>query len=366
MKQCKTDPCLFVKHDEDGNLVLMAIIYIDDCIYCGKKEEIEKLKKWVIKHVTITDIGNLDTHLGVDYVLGEDELGKYFECSMNKYVSECVSEFEKHVGKEMSNKRTPAAPGSNLLKNTEETMDQSGYRKFVGKLLFAVKKVLPDTSNAVREMSMHLENPGREAWKAVARTMGYLKFNYRPLKLRTPLKLNAGGYVDSDWASDRNDRRSTTSYLTVVGEKSLVNWQSKKQKTVALSSTEAELYAESNAAQDIMFENNMLSEILGREPQKPSVLQGDNMGAIFLAGNLSVSQRTKHIDIRTRFITDLVENKEITLKHVRSEENPADAASKNCKEATHAKHAETIYNGTFEPAIGEGVESSRTPAPKGD
>ena len=145
-----------------------------------------------------------------------------------------------------------------------------------------------------------------------------------------------------------------------------MNWQSKKQKTVALSSTEAELYAESNAAQDIMFENNMLSEILGREPQKPSVLQGDNMGAIFLAVNLSVGQRTKHIDIRSRFITDLVENKEITLKHVRSKENPADAASKNCKEATHAKHADTIYNGTFEPASGEGVKSSLSPAPKGD
>jgi hypothetical protein len=45
MKQCKTDPCLFVKHDEKGKLVLMAIIYIDDCIYCGTKEEILKLKK---------------------------------------------------------------------------------------------------------------------------------------------------------------------------------------------------------------------------------------------------------------------------------------------------------------------------------
>jgi hypothetical protein len=60
-------------------------------------------------------------------------------------------------------------------------------------------------------MSMHLENPGREAWKAVARTMGYLKYNYRPLKLRTPLKLNAGGDVDRPFHAERFEQFSRIS-----------------------------------------------------------------------------------------------------------------------------------------------------------
>ena len=124
------------------------------------------------------------------------------------------------------------------------------------------------------------------------------------------------------------------------------------------------MYAESNAAQDIMFMNNLLGEILGHAPEKPSNLEGDNMGAIFLAGILSVSQRTKHIDIRTRFITDLVESKQLVVTHVRSEDNPADIGSKNCKEAIHNKHAKDIYDGYFEPGNWEGVASSVTPASK--
>ena len=105
-----------------------------------------------------------------------------------------------------------------------------------------------------------------------------------------------------------------------------------------------------------MFKTKRLDEILGKAV-RPSIIYGDNMGAIFLARNMAVGQRTKHIDIRTKFITNLVETKQIEMEHIRSESNPADAASKNCKEATHIKHAENIYNGTFHPTIGEGVES---------
>ena len=69
MKRCKSDPCLFVKHNKQEDMVLMSIIYIDDCIYCGDAEEVKKMKIHVEKHVTITDTGDLDTHLGVHFYL---------------------------------------------------------------------------------------------------------------------------------------------------------------------------------------------------------------------------------------------------------------------------------------------------------
>ena len=67
----------------------------------------------------------------------------------------------------------------------------------------------------------------------------------------------------------------------------LVKQETKKH---FLSPTEDELFSELNAAQYIMFMNTLLWEFLGSEPEKPSNLEGDNMGAIFLAGNLSMSQ----------------------------------------------------------------------------
>jgi hypothetical protein len=364
MVQCITDPCLFVKHDTNGRLILWAVTYIDDVVYGGLKRETRRLKQQVTSHVTITEIGKLEVHLGVHYLLSVDELGPYFECSMTKYIQSMCDEFETHVGMSTRDHTTPAAPGSNLLENEGAVMDISGYRKYVGKTLFAVKKVVPDAGNAVRELSMHLANPGTQQWKALARMMGHLKYHYTPIKLRRPLDLRVRSHVDTDWASDRNDRKSITSLLTAIGMVCLVNWQCKKQNTVALSSTEAELYGESSASQDVMFETNMLDEILGKA-MRPSIIYGDNMGAIFLARNLAVGQRTKHIDIRTRFITNLVETKQIEMEHIRSESNPADAASKNCKEAIHVKHAANIYNGTFHPTIGEGVESTSYVRPYG-
>ena len=128
-------------------------------------------------------------HLGVHYLLNVDKLGPYFECSMEKYVQSMCDEFEKHVEKGTSDYTTPAAPGSNLLANEGEATDISGYRKDVGKTLFAVKKVVSDAGNAVRELSMHLANPGTQQCKALARVMGHLKHHYTPIKLRRPLDL---------------------------------------------------------------------------------------------------------------------------------------------------------------------------------
>ena len=98
-----------------------------------------------------------------------------------------------------------------------------------------------------------------------------------------------------------------------------------------------------------MFVSNLINEINNDGPEHPSRLFGDNMGVILLANNLAVGQQTKHIDIRTRFMTDLVDNEQIAVHHERSEDNPADIRSKHCKEAIRLKHAANIYKGKLEP-----------------
>ena len=99
--------------------------------------------------------------------------------------------------------------------------------------------------------------------------MGY---NYRPLKLRMPKRLVPVAAVDSDWAADWNDHKSTSSHLTTIGGNALVNFQSKKQGIVALFSTEVELYAESIATSDLRFVNNQLTKIFGKPPSEPMLL----------------------------------------------------------------------------------------------
>ena len=143
----------------------MCVVYVDDVISCGHKNEIESLKTHLKKRVNITDIGRLDSHLGVDYKLHTDQDKPYFECSMNKYISDMCAEFENERKMELPNHPTPGKPSTILEKHDGEALEESLHRKYVGKALYAVIKVLPDCANAVRDLTVHLSNPSKECWK---------------------------------------------------------------------------------------------------------------------------------------------------------------------------------------------------------
>lgn len=106
------------------------------------------------------------------------------------------------------------------------------------------------------------------------------------------------GYVDADWANCVDDRRSYTGYSFIFAG-SLISWESKKQKTVALSSTEAEYMAE--AAKETIYLRKFFTE-LGFADLAEVKLFSDNCGALRLSENPVFHNRTKHIDVRHHFV----------------------------------------------------------------
>jgi hypothetical protein len=198
-------------------------------------------------------------------------------------------------------------------------------------------------------LTSHLTAPNEEHWKALTHLIGYLKAgSFQGIKLRTPEDTRVVAYVDADYASDRNDRKSISGYLVTIGG-CLVSWQSKKQTGVTLSSTESEFVAMSMVATEIKFIVSLLTELGGDVenglPTLPSVLREDNTGAIFMAKNTAIGSRTKHVDVRYRFVNDMVMAKELSIEHIRSGENPSDCMTKNLPLALFAKHAALICEG---------------------
>jgi hypothetical protein len=165
--------------------------------------------------------------------------------------------------------------------------------------------------------------------------------------MRAPRDNTVVAFVDSDYASDREDRKSISGYLVTIGG-CLVSWQSKKQTGVTLSSTEAEFVAMSVAATEIKFIVSLLTEIDNCPPILPSILKEDNTGAIFMAKNTAIGQRTKHVDIRYRFVNDMILAKDLTVQHIRSGINPSDIMTKNLSSILFSRHAEIISDGTLE------------------
>ncbi len=169
--------------------------------------------------------------------------------------------------------------------------------------------------------------------------------------MRVPTSLRVVGYVDSDWAANKETRKSTTGFLITSGG-CLVSWQSKAQPSVTLSCTEAEYVALSMCAQEIKPISMLLHEIATDCVKCPSTLREDNTGAIFTAQNQQIGARTKHIDVKYHHVKDMLEAGELELCFVCSEHNFADLMTKNVREAIHTTLSILLMDGTMATAFG--------------
>ena len=132
--------------------------------------------------------------------------------------------------------------------------------------------------------------------------------------------------TDSDWASDSTSRRSQTGYFIKMA-KGLISWTSHAQKTIALSSTEAEYMALSDCSRQVVWMHTLLGE-LGYH-LKPIPICGDNQGSIFITSNPVTEKRSKHIDIRFHYVREVIVRKLAEIYFIKGEENPTDLLTKN-------------------------------------
>jgi hypothetical protein len=134
------------------------------------------------------------------------------------------------------------------------------------------------------------------------------------------------GYTDADWAGNAADRRSTSGYAFSIGSAAIA-WSSKKQPTVALSSTEAEYRGAAVATCEAIWVKRLLKE-LHEEVSEPTVIYCDNLSSIQLAKNPVFHARTKHIEVHYHFVRERVLSGEVELKHVPTDRQVADIFTK--------------------------------------
>ncbi len=358
LKQCKSDPCIFTKKNDKGRIVLILGIYVDDTVITGTKNEVLKTYQLIQLKFIIDILGDLNKHLGIWWKWKREQNGELCMIATMPHMTEdIIKSFTEATGKAPKKALTPGYPGTVLKKYEGTPKLHEQYRSIVGKILYLMTKVGPDLSNAARELSAHLSSPGEEHWKALERCVGYLLTREDVgLTLRCPNNLRSISYTDSDYATDGTDRKSISGRINTVGGM-ITNWSSKKQGTVSLSSTEAEYQALSECAQEAMFTKSLVEEITGIKTPSALIYE-DNLGAMFLAKNAQVSGRTKHIDVRHHFIRDLIREKSLELKFVKSENNPADIMTKNTNRELFLLHQHQLLTGTL-PCWREDVNSDR-------
>lgn len=219
---------------------------------------------------------------------------------------------------------TPADNNVVLTKSSDVCEINFPYREAVGALLFLASVSRPDISFAVNIVSRYINNPNQSHVNAVKRIIRYL-IKTKNVCIKYTGFTELIGFSDADYGSDLDCRRSNTGYVFMMNN-GPVTWCSRKQNTVALSTTESEYMAAAEAAKELLWLQQLLVDI--GEAQQSISLCIDNQSAIKLIHNPVFHRRSKHIDIRYNFIREKVESKSISIVYVSSANQLADFLTK--------------------------------------
>ncbi|GBM97221.1 Retrovirus-related Pol polyprotein from transposon TNT 1-94 [Araneus ventricosus] len=274
-EQSKADPCLF-KFANNGN-PMYIIVYVDDLLIAGKDEDIRKIIKELEEEYELKNLGEVNYYLGIN--IERTKEGNFALNQKNK-IEEIVEKFNL---KEAKPTNIPMDP--NYLKQEGEDdilPNNTQYRKAVGALLYIATVSRPDIAVAVNILSRRNEKPRERDWNAVKRIIRYLKTTAE-LKLiinmdKEPI-LTA--FCDADWANDKSDRKSTSGSVFKLGN-CTIQWMSKRQNCVALSSTEAEYVSAANTAQVVIWLINLTKD-LDLPQSLPVTIYEDNQSCIKLS-----------------------------------------------------------------------------------
>jgi hypothetical protein len=171
-----------------------------------------------------------------------------------------------------------------------------------------------------------LENPTRTDWNRIKRIFRHLKGTadfgivYEPACQKASTT-----YSNADCAGDVKTRKSTSGAVCLhMG--STVSWLSCRQKSVALSTTEAKFISASEASKEVIWLKRLWTDIA--ELTSVPTLFVDNMSAVKRVKNPVFHQRSKHVDVRYFYIRDRTNDGELTVEHVSSESQLADVRTK--------------------------------------
>lgn len=325
--QSRLDPCVYFKV-KDKSIIIVAI-YVDDfIIFSNDNDMTSYLKSNLQKGFKMKDLGNAEFCIGM-HIARDNTSGK-ISLDQRKYTEEILDRFNMS---DCNPVKTPADGNQKLSrlmspKNDAETLEMSKvpYQEAVGCLIHLVQGTRPDIAYAVHDVSRFNNNPGKEHWSAVKQIFRYLK-GTMDLKLEFNKESNSNltGYSDSDYAGDLDERRSCTGFV-FIRNGGAISWNSRRQETVAISSTEAEYMALSSATQEALWLRQFESEFwsLG----EPTTIFCGNQSAIKLANTDAYHSRTRHIDIKHHFIRKKVDEGLIHVRPIATNEMVADGLTK--------------------------------------
>ncbi|XP_073962727.1 UDP-galactose 4'-epimerase isoform X2 [Choristoneura fumiferana] len=245
-----TEPCVYKKLI--GSEIILLAIFVDDLIIFYKNDiSYVKVKSDLQKYFSLKDLGPLKYYLGINIDCNDGKV----TINQKSYITSLLKKYALQNAKEFD---TPLA-NSKLAADSEGKESTYDYQQIIGCLMYLAVNTRPDIAFAASYLSQFNTKCGKIHWLAAKRVLQYLKrtIDYSIIYRKTGKPLM--GYTDADWANCTSDRRSYTGYCFKLAD-GPVSWASKKQPTVALSSTEAEYMALTEAAKEATYLRRFIAQ----------------------------------------------------------------------------------------------------------
>lgn len=339
LEPMKNEPCLF--HGYSNGSIVLVLVYVDDILVASREKKcIVDIYHRLLEDFEIKDLGLAKYCLGFEIDQSEGQIGLF----QTGYILGLL----KQYGMDQCNSVVTPSEVNVRFDDTENDFlsNDYPYRELIGGLMYLSVGTRPDISNTVSRLAQFTNKPRKCHWIAAKRVLRYLASSANSGLVYTKANESIIGYTDADWGGCIIDRRSYTGYAFIFSG-AAITWKSQKQRTVALSSTEAEYVSLAEAAKEALYLRSSLCE-LGLNDWSDIVIYVDNRGAQFLANDPVFHARTKHIDIKHHFVRESISAGMFVLEHVPTEHMIADVLTKPLSRVAHERCLEGLGFGIRE------------------
>ncbi|KAH0729323.1 hypothetical protein KY289_000511 [Solanum tuberosum] len=270
------------------------MIYVDDIVVMGSNNsQVYATIKLLGDRFSIKDLGPLHFFLGVEVIQHDHGL----TLTQSSFIADILSKF-------------------NML-------DANSVIRSLQYLTFTQ----PDICFVVNKLAQFQHSPSTKHWQATKRLLRYLKGTITyGLHFKYGNSSQLLAYSDVDWGGIPDTRHFTSAYVIFLGKNS-ISWCSNKQHTVARSSTEVEYRDVASVVAELNWLTNLLQELWVKLSCPPKVFC-DNIGVTYLCHNPVFHSRMKHVAIDFHFVHDQVESGKISVHHIPTGAQLADALTK--------------------------------------
>ena len=343
----KVDQNIYFRQSEP----FLAIgVYVDDLLVVGATLiDIDSLLKQLNQEIIVNDLGNASLFLGIE--IHRDRSNRSITLSQASYIQKILTRF----GQKTTNSPKPMLPITDKLdQNPDQATPEAveAYQQAIGSILYAMTKTRPDIAYATGLLARFMSNPSYEHQSALNKLWKYLG-NCPNLVLHYQFdpgsKLKIVGYSDADWGGDYQTRHSTTGYVFTIEDTAkpystacAISWQSRLQRTTALSSCEAEYMALKETFKEMLYIRQLCQDIPAFQEISANQVYTDSQSAILLANNPQYHHKTKHVDIQYHFVRELVLNHVIQLTHIGTDQQIADGLTKSLSQQKFTRLVEGL------------------------